>query len=70
MQNTEEIRNHLLQGDIEISGRLVDASNALFSGVARIKSALSQSSTNRLQGSARCGILQRVISLLANMPVT
>ena len=32
MQNTEEIRNHLLQGDIEISGRLVDASNATLFG--------------------------------------
>lgn len=32
MQNTEKIRNHLLLGEIEISGRLVDASNATLFG--------------------------------------
>ncbi len=32
MQNTEEIRNHLLMGEIKISGRLVDASNATLFG--------------------------------------
>lgn len=32
MKSTEEIRNHLLLGEIEISGRLVDASNATLFG--------------------------------------
>ena len=32
MKNTEEIRNHLLMGEINISGRLVDASNATLFG--------------------------------------
>ena len=32
MKSTEEIRNHLLMGEINISGRLVDASNATLFG--------------------------------------
>ena len=32
MQNMEEVRNHLLLGEIKISGRLVDASNATLFG--------------------------------------
>ncbi len=42
MQNTEEIRNHLLMGEIKISGRLVDASNAtLFGSCTYQENALS-----------------------------